>query len=63
VDVVVPSSAVPTTEIVLLPTLREMLWLAAPDVTSVPLTRTVANAFVVVGVTVIVEVALATLAV
>jgi hypothetical protein len=63
VEVVVPSSAVPTTEIVLLPTLREMLWLAAPDVTSVPLTRTVANTLVVVGVTVIDEVALGTLAV
>jgi hypothetical protein len=54
---------VPTTEIVLLPTLREILWLAAPDVTSVPLTRTVVKTLVVVGVTVIDEVALGTLAV
>jgi hypothetical protein len=62
VDIVVPSCAVPLTVIVLPPTLSGMLWLAAPDVTSVPLTRTVAKAFVVLGVTVIDEVALGTLA-
>jgi hypothetical protein len=54
---------VPTTEIVLLPTLSGILWLAAPELTSVPLTRTAAKAFVVLGVTVIDEVALGTLAV
>jgi hypothetical protein len=40
-----------------------MFWLADPELTRVPLTRTVAKAFVVVGVIVIAEVALGTLAV
>jgi hypothetical protein len=39
-----------------------MLWLADPELTRVPLTRTVAKAFVVLGVTVIDEVAFGTLA-
>lgn len=63
VEVVVPSSAVPTTVIVLLPTLREMLWLAVPGMTRVPLTRTVEKELLVLGVTVIADMALATLAV
>jgi hypothetical protein len=40
-----------------------MLALAEPEVTSDPFTRTVAKAFVVMGVTVIEDVALGTLAV
>ena len=62
-DVVVPSCAVPSKVIVLLPTLSGILWLADPELTSVPLTRTVAKAFVVLGVTVSDEVAFGTLAV
>ena len=50
------------TVMVLLPTLRGMLWLSTPELTRVPLTRTVAKALLVVGVTVIAEVALGTLA-
>ena len=49
-------------EIVLLPRLRGMLWLGAPDVTSVPLTLTVAVAAVSVGLTVMEVIEFATIA-
>ena len=63
VCVVVPSCAVTTVLIVLLPTFKLMLPLLLPDVTVVPLTLTVAFAFRVVGLTVILVVALETEAV
>jgi hypothetical protein len=58
--VVVPSCAVTTVVIVLAPTFKLMLPLALPDATAVPLTVTVALAWLTVGVTVIDETALAT---
>jgi hypothetical protein len=63
VDVVIPSSAVPTTVMVLFPTLSGILALSEPEVTSEPLTRTVAKALVVVGITVMADVVFDTLAV
>ena len=61
--IVVPSWAVTTVLIGLLPTARLIAPLAAPEVTAIPLTVTVAPAWAAVGVTVRVEVALGTLAV
>ena len=61
--VVVPSCAVTTTVIMLLPTFSEIEPEAEPEVTAVPLTVIVALAWVRVGVTVIEVVALATEAV
>jgi hypothetical protein len=49
-------------EMVLLPRLRGMLWLGVPDVTSVPLTLTVAVDAVSVGMTVIEVMGFATMA-
>ena len=49
-------------EMVLLPRLRGMLWLCVPDVTSVPLTLTVAVAAVSVGLTVMEVIEFATMA-
>ena len=49
-------------EMVLLPRLRGMLWLCVPDVTSVPLTLTVAVDAVSVGMTVIEVMGFATMA-
>ncbi len=63
VDVVIPSSAVPTNVMILFPTLSGILALGEPEVTSEPLTRTVANAWVVVGITVMADVVFDTLAV
>ena len=60
---VVPSCAVTTVVIVLVPTEREIDPLATPDAMVVPLTLTVAAASVTVGVTVIEVVAFVTLAV
>jgi hypothetical protein len=48
---------------VLLPTISGMLWLAVPEVTVVPLTRTEAKELAEVGVTVIADVAFVTVAV
>ncbi len=63
VCVVVPSPAVTIVVIVFVPTVNAIAPDATPDVTVVPLTLTVAVASVVVGVTVIDDVAFGTLAV
>ena len=63
VPVVVPSCAVTTTVIVFGPTAKGMALYAVPLVTAFPFTVTVALASEVVGVTVILVVALLTLAV
>jgi len=60
VCVVVPSCAVTMVLIVFAPTLNVTPLLALPDVTAVPLTVMVALAWVTVGVTVMLEVALVT---
>ena len=61
--VVTPSCAVTIVVIILLPTFKEIALDALPLVTVVPLTFTVALAWFTVGVTVILVVALLTLAV
>ena len=60
--IVVPSCAVTTIEITLFPTLKAIGPDALPDTTAVPLTVIVELASVAVGVTVILAVALLTLA-
>ena len=58
--VVVPSCAVTTVVMVFAPTFKLILPLALPEVTAVPLTVTVALAWLTVGVTVIDDTALVT---
>ena len=61
--VVVPSCAVTTVVMVLVPVLSDIDWLAVPDVTAIPFTVTVAVASVSVGVILILLVVLITLSV